>query len=254
MSKWILSLCLLLMVRVGASAQQAIPMAPHQMAEQMLIGVKNQDDVSGYITALANLSEEALQVGLASDAEKKAFWINVYNAFIQYKLQQDTAQFANRRKFFGKKDIVIAGKALSFDLIEHGILRRSKVKWAAGYMQKWFPSAFEKTQRVDSLDSRIHFALNQGAMSSPAVQFYQYTQINEQLDQAADLFMMFEINYDSSANSLSLPVLFRRYRGDFGGKKGVYTLLEQEGIIPADSQPKLVYTKYDWSLSVANFR
>lgn len=254
MNKWIFSLCLLLMTTLGVAAQQAIPMAPHQMAEQMLLGVKNQDDVSGYIKALANLSEEALQVGLASDAEKKAFWINVYNAFIQLKLQQDSAQFANRSQFFGKKDIVIAGKALSFDLIEHGILRRSKVKWAAGYLQKWFPSAFEKTHRVDSLDWRIHFALNQGAMSSPAVHFYQYNQMNEQLNNAANLFMMFEINYDSNRNEVSLPLLFKRYRGDFGGKKGVYNLLEKEGFIPQGSKPKLVYTKYDWSLSVANFR
>lgn len=162
---------LLLLLGSRLFAQTSIPMSPIQMSEQMLQAVKNKEDASSYVKGLAGYTEEALTIGLGNDTEKMVFWINVYNAFIQHKLKQDTSQFENRRKFFKKRDIVIAGKPLSFDDIEHGILRRSKVKWAGGHLQKWFPSGFEKKHRVEQLDWRIHFALNCGAAGCPAVDF-----------------------------------------------------------------------------------
>lgn len=207
-----------------------------------------------YVKGLAGYTQQALTVGLGNDIEKQVFWINVYNAFIQYKLKQDTSQFENRRKFFKKRDIVIAGQTLSFDDIEHGILRRSKVKWAGGYLQKWFPSDFEKTHRVTQLDWRIHFALNCGAAGCPAVDFYRVEEFDKQLENGVNLFLMFESEYDSTANIMTLPKLFSWYRKDFGGKKGIYELLEKREYIPAGSKPKLKYSEYDWQLSVANYR
>lgn len=231
-----------------------IPMHPIQMSEQMLQAVKNQEDPQPYIKGLAKYTEEALTIGLGNDTEKQVFWINVYNAFIQYKLKQDTSQFDNRRKFFKKRDIVVAGKALSFDDIEHGILRRSKVKWAGGYLQKWFPSDFEQKHRVEQLDWRIHFALNCGAAGCPAVDFYRVEALDKQLENGVNLFLMFESEYDSTNNVIVLPKLFSWYRKDFGGKKGIYKLLEKREYIPQGSTPKLKYSVYDWRLSVANYR
>lgn len=249
-------IALVLFVFIGSQlkAQTPIPMSPIQMSEQMLQAVKNQEDPTPYIKGLSRYTEEALTVGLGSDTEKQVFWINVYNAFIQYKLKQDTSQFENRNKFFKKRDIVIAGRVLSFDDIEHGILRRSKVKWAGGYMQKWFPSDFEKKHRVEKLDWRIHFALNCGAAGCPAVDFYQVDALDKQLENGVNLFLMFESEYDSTANVMVLPKLFSWYRKDFGGKKGIYALLEKREYIPAGSKPKLKYSEYDWQLSVANYR
>lgn len=236
------------------NAQTPIPMTPVQMSEQLLQAVKNQEDAQPYVKGLAGLTEEALSVGLGNDTEKLVFWINVYNAFIQYKLKQDTSQFENRRKFFKKRDIVIAGRVLSFDDIEHGLIRRSKVKWAGGYLQRLFPSDFEKKHRVSQLDWRIHFALNCGAAGCPAVDFYTVEALDKQLENGVNLFLMFESEYDSTSNVMTLPKLFSWYRKDFGGKKGIYEILEKREYIPAGSQPKLKYSEYDWQLSVANYR
>jgi hypothetical protein len=72
-------------------------------------------------------------------------------------------RLSNKKSFFTVKQINVANKQLSLDEIEHGILRRSKIKWSLGYLNKLFPSAFEKHQRADKADYRIHFALNCGA-------------------------------------------------------------------------------------------
>jgi len=230
------------------------PVNPVGLSMELLSGVRYKADVSGMLKVLADLKEEQLAVALVNDDAKKAFWINIYNAMIQHQLSQDTSSYVNRRKFFRAKSIVVAGQKLSFDDIEHGMLRGSKVKWAGGYIHKLVPSPFERKFRVSQLDWRIHFALNCGAMSCPAVFQYSQPEIDKQLENSTNLFLMFETTYDSVANTIQLPKLFSWFRNDFGGKKGIYTLLQAREIIPAGSTPKIAYTKYDWSLSVANYR
>ena len=230
------------------------PVNPVGLSMELLNGVRYKTDVSGMLKVLAELSEEQLAVALHSDDAKKTFWINIYNAMIQYQLSQDTSSYVNRRKFFRSKNIVVASQKLSFDDIEHGMLRGSKVKWAGGFIHKLVPSAFERKFRVVELDWRVHFALNCGAMSCPAVFQYNQAEIDKQLENSTNLFLMFETSYDSTANTLQLPKLFSWFRNDFGGKKGTYKLLEAREIIPVGSKPKITYTKYDWSLSVANFK
>lgn len=230
------------------------PVNPVGLSMELLNGVRYKTDVAGMLKVLAELKEEQLEVALVNDDAKKAFWINVYNAMIQHQLGQDTSSYVNRRKFFRSKNIVVAGQKLSFDDIEHGMLRGSKVKWAGGYIHKLVASPFERKFRVEKLDWRIHFALNCGAMSCPAVFQYNQGEIDKQLENSTNLFLMFETAYDSTANSIQVPKLFSWFRKDFGGKKGIYELLQARDIIPAGATPKITYTKYDWSLSVANYR
>lgn len=248
-----LSFVFLLLASMGLSNADT-PVNPVGLSMELLTAVRYGTDVNGILKTMAHLTEDELAAGLTDDAAKMTFWLNVYNAMIQYKLSQDTATYVKRNKFFRTRDIVVAGRQLSFDQIEHGMLRRSKVKWAGGYLNKWFPSAFEKRFRVEQLDWRIHFALNCGAMSCPAVQQYDRNELDQQLDNATTLFLMFETEYDSTANTFALPKLFRWFQKDFGGKAGIYDILEKREFIPAGTRPKLVYTEYDWSLSVGNYR
>jgi hypothetical protein len=239
---------------MGLMTMAETPVNPVGLSGELLSTVRYKLDPSGMMKVLAEFDREQLDVALNNDDQKKTFWINIYNAFIQYKLQQDTSQFINRNKFFRTRDIVVAGQKLSFDDIEHRMLRRSQVKWGGGYLKRWFPGNFEKAYRVDELDWRIHFALNCGAMSCPAVDQYRADNINQQLDNATNLFLMFETEYDSTANTFTLPKLFSWYRGDFGGKTGIIELMQKLEYLPAGTKPKLVFKPYDWSLSVANFR
>lgn len=248
-----LSFVFLLLASMGLSNADT-PVNPVGLSMELLTAVRYGTDVNGILKTMAHLTEDELAAGLTDDAAKMTFWLNVYNAMIQHKLSQDTATYVKRNKFFRTRDIVVAGRQLSFDQIEHGMLRRSKVKWAGGYLNKWFPSAFEKRFRVEQLDWRIHFALNCGAMSCPAVQQYDRNELDQQLDNATTLFLMFETEYDSTANTFALPKLFRWFQKDFGGKAGIYDILEKREFIPAGTRPKLVYTEYDWSLSVGNYR
>ncbi|MBA4302711.1 MAG: DUF547 domain-containing protein [Sphingobacteriaceae bacterium] len=247
---WMMAVLLLATPMVKADT----PVNPVGLSMELLNGVRYKTDVSGMLKVLAELQEEQLAVALINDDAKKVFWINVYNAMIQYQLAKDTSSYVNRRKFFRSRNIVVAGQKLSFDDIEHGMLRGSKVKWAGGYIHKLVPSAFERKFRVEKLDWRIHFALNCGAMSCPAVFQYTQAEVDKQLENSTNLFLMFETAYDSTTNTLQLPKLFSWFRNDFGGKKGIYSLLQAQDIIPAGSTPKITYTKYDWSLSVANYK
>ena len=246
-------LFLFLLVANMASAQQ-LPASPVNLANELLAMVKQKQEVKQFVGALEQVSPEALSTALYSDDVKLAFWINIYNAFIQIKLQEDSNAYANRSKFFKSRTIILAGQKLSFDDIEHGILRSAKVKWSLGYLNNPFLSKYIKSAKVHELDWRIHFALNCGAMSCPLVEFYDAKDIRKQLENSTNLFLMFESAYDSTTNEMKLPKLFRWFKGDFGGKKGIYKILETREYIPVGSKPKLVYTEYDWSLAPAKFR
>jgi hypothetical protein len=148
----------------------------------------------------------------------------------------------------------VAGKTFSLDKIEHGILRKSKIKWSLGYLNKLFPGNTEKQLRVSKLDYRLHFALNCGAKSCPPIAFYNPENLNAQLDIAAKAYLSAEALYTKESNILQLPALVSWFRRDFGGKKKIVALLKQKNIIDAAVQPEIKFKKYDWSLYLDNFK
>ena len=149
---------------------------------------------------------------------------------------------------------MVAGKIFSLDKIEHGILRRSKIKWSLGYFSKLFPKKTEKNLRVDKLDYRIHFALNCGAKSCPPIAFYNPENINTQLDAAATAYLTAEAEYDAATNVLKLPAILSWFRRDFGGKQKMIELLKSKQLLNADVNPKIKFKKYDWTLYLNNYK
>lgn len=224
------------------------------LSEQFIYAAKTGTNTASLIDSLQALSYGNLRNHLTTDDEKKAFWINIYNGFTHVFLDKHPEQYQKRSAFFGAKQITIAGKVFSLDAIEHGILRHSKIKWSEGYLNKWFPSTTEKQLRVDTLDYRIHFALNCGAKSCPPIAFYNSSKINTQLDIATKAYLTGEANYNDNNKTLELPTLMSWFRHDFRGKKGMLALAKQLGIVPADQQPKIEFKKYDWNLYLDNFK
>ena len=147
----------------------------------------------------------------------------------------------------------MAGKTFSLDDIEHGILRRSKIKWSLGYLNKLFPGATQKALRVNNLDSRIHFALNCGAKSCPPIAFYDADKINDQLDLATRAYLSSEANYNAGKNTLQLPAIMGWFRHDFKGKRNMLLLAKKFDIIPENAKPSIAFAKYDWSLFLNNY-
>lgn len=225
-----------------------------RISQDFLYAVKVGEETKNYIDTLANANSITLSNQLNNDKKRIGFWLNIYNGFTQVTLKNNPDQYKTRNSFFSNKQIKIAGQKLSLDDIEHGILRRSKIKWSEGYLSKIFPSKFEKMFRVDSLDYRIHFALNCGAKSCPAIAFYKPENIDQQLDLAIKVYLSAECEYDTLTNVVKVPALMGWFRNDFGGKRNMQTILKENDIIPQESFPKISFKKYDWSLSLDNYK
>jgi len=227
------------------------PAAVADASTRLLEAVRTGEETAQLVAFLAELEESALDE--LDDDAAKAFWLNVYNAFVQLRLAEDADRFADRRQFFGAEELTVAGADLSLDDVEHGILRRSKSKFGLGYLPSPFPGAFERRHRLESVDPRIHFALNCGAASCPPILAYEAESVDDALDVAAESYLATEVEYDPDAGVAEVPRLLLWYRGDFGGRRGIYRHLRRYGPVPADATPKVRYRRYDWSLAPGRF-
>lgn len=225
-----------------------------QLSQDFLYAAKTGDSTEAYLLQLKNIALSELVQLVDTDDEKKAFWINLYNAYTQVILKNNPDQYKKRGQFFGSRQMEIAGHRFSLDDIEHGILRRSKIKWSLGYLNKLFPGKTEKLLRVNKLDYRLHFALNCGAKSCPPIAFYRPEDINVQLDVAAKAYLGGEAQYDAANNSVLLPAIMGWFRHDFGGKKRMTGILQRQSVIPADKTPRIRFKKYDWTLYLQNYK
>jgi len=59
------------------------PDQPNNLSEQLLLDVKKKKDTSSIQLQLAELALDFLAQHLINDEQKKAFWINIYNAYYQ---------------------------------------------------------------------------------------------------------------------------------------------------------------------------
>lgn len=226
------------------STKNTHPKNPIAFSQKFLLSQKSGKQTTAYVDTLLSLDAEKLSKQLVTDTEKTAFWINCYNALVQYKLEKDSASFSNRETFFNKRDIKIGDENLSLNDIENGILRLKTVKQKEQFIAPFRPK---------SLDYRIHFALNCGATSCPPIAYYDPTDLDKQLTLAERSFVTNSVFYDTVKNEIEINELFKWFSDDFGGETGVLDLLKKNQIIPPWSNPTIIYTKYDWNLSSKKF-
>tara|TARA_B110000046_G_scaffold28052_1_gene28827 strand:- start:137480 stop:138295 length:816 start_codon:yes stop_codon:yes gene_type:complete len=220
---------------------------------EMIDAVKNKKNTDRLKARYEKLNADTLAKYLKTESQKKAFWINTYNAYIQILLTENSELFEDRGNFFGKPRIIIAHRKLSFDDIEHGIIRGSKMKLSLGLLRNPFTGDFEKKLRTKNEDGRIHFVLNCGAKSCPLISTYDAKTFESKLDKVAKCFLHQVSTYDKANNSVLTTPLFSWFRGDFEGKNGMLKLLKQYEVIPEESKPKITYDTYDWTLNLGNF-
>ncbi|TVR66882.1 MAG: DUF547 domain-containing protein [Gemmatimonadales bacterium] len=201
---------------------------------------------------LSTLSDQEMAPVLDQRDAGLAFWVNVYNAATQLRLQREPELFTDRRRFFGTPCVKVAGKRLSLDEVEHGILRGGKPKLGLGFI----PGIFSRAPfpGVDlPLDSRIHFALNCGAASCPPIAAYTAGGIETELALATRSYLEQEVRYDPDRNVAILPRICLWYLGDFGGLRGLRALLQESEIVPTDGSPTLRFSSYDWRPTPGRF-
>ena len=223
------------------------------LAQQYMYAAKTGEPITQLAGQLDALDYGQLKDSLRTEQAKKAFWINLYNGYTQVALKENPGRYRKRTAFFGHKGLKVSGIPMSLDFIEHAILRRSKIKWSMGYLNKLFPSRKEKDLRVANVDYRIHFALNCGAKSCPPIAFYREDGLEAQLNLATMSYLTGVVRYDAASNTVRLPRLMSWFRADFGGKKGMLDILKLYQLLPPEAQPRIVFLPYDWTLDLNNY-
>jgi hypothetical protein len=186
--------------------------------------------LAGYLATLAQA-----QVAGMSEAEEKAFWINAYNAaIINGVLQGYTAEnVLARKRFFSWYTLPVAGEQRSPDEIEHQILRKK----------------FH--------DPRIHFAIVCASSSCPKLRREAYVpeRLDQQLDEAARVFINDPMRNRIDAQQVVLSQLFQWFAEDFVRNAGSvpafvqrFVADDKSAILNAKSN-ELRYLEYNWTLN-----
>src|SRR6056297_2770925 len=230
-----------------------------EISMELVKAVRDEKYTTPLKQMLADVPEHELYNSLDTEQKKKAFWINIYNAYVQILLLDDPGLFEDRNSWFGynffsSPQVVIAGKELSFDDIEHGIMRRSKIKLSMGYLDQWFVDDFVERFWWNEVDPRIHFALNCGAASCPYIAVYDPDRVEEQLDITTENYLEQTTDYYPDENKVEVNKLMSWFRADFGGSSGAIQMLKKYDVIPENADPDISYKDYDWTLELGNYK
>jgi hypothetical protein len=202
----------------------------------------------GYLERLASARLEGLD-----EAERLAFWINVYNAWTieQINAHGERESIRNINKTLGllplkgpwsEKMVRAAGRTLSLDDVEHEIIR----------------------EEFD--EPRIHFALVCAALGCPPLRREAYTgrRLEEQLDDQARVFLREspgKNRVDLARGTVWLSPILTWYAGDFGGSDEAlgrflarYWPEGAERELLLSGRFRVRKTDYDWSLNSTDTR
>ncbi len=229
--------------------------SPVDCSAELLVAYRTDQEPTPYLTRLAEYDDDALRRIRTDRDAALAFWSNLYNAGTQRLLDEHPNRYDSPLRFFrffSTPAVTVAGHSLSLDDIEQGLLR-GRSKYGLGYLPRFLPDTFETRYRLDSVDPRIHFALNCGAESCPAIRAYTPEAIDEQLDMATRAYLDATVQYDPDANRVHVPRVMLWYRGDFGGKRGIRAFLREYDAIPAGTSPAVAFLSWDWTKAGRRF-
>lgn len=107
-------------------------------------------------------------------------------------------------------------------------------------------------------EPRVHFALVCAAKGCPPLRTEPYVaaRLEEQLDDQARTFLeqRAKNRYDAASRTLYLSPIFKWYRDDFtAGRRSLVEFVQPylKGGLPAESDLRIKFTDYDWSLNAA---
>jgi len=186
--------------------------------------LNNRESLDNY---LANLGRHAPKDHW-STSEKKAYWINAYNAFtIQLILNNYPVKSIKKLSDpWGQKFILIDGKMMSLNTIEHEILR---------------PMG----------DSRIHFAIVCASESCPKLSdcAFEAKTLNDQLDQAAHDFINAPSKNNLAPATIKISKIFKWFKADFPKGNAFITYLNNYSTTAISPQTKIEFLSYNWALN-----
>jgi len=215
-------------------------------------------EVRGFTAALNSFDPAVL----ATVQEKKAFWINLYNALVI-----DAVVSLGIREtvwevpmLFSRAGYGIGGRFFSADMIEHGILRANSKPPYPLSKPCYSQGSPEIILVVRPLDPRIHFALVCGAKGCPSIRFYEPERLDEQLDLATRAFVNGGTRIDRARGEVTVSRIFKWYAADFGGLesgpgRGLAGFLAQfienssDGAWLRTARVRFRFSDYNWKLN-----
>ncbi|KAL3806649.1 hypothetical protein ACHAXA_001951 [Cyclostephanos tholiformis] len=194
-----------------------------------------------------------------NDDARLAFVINLYNVMIKYAFCKVGIPLtsSDRASFYGDVSVDVGGDILSFDDLEHGILRGNTRH--PYQLARRFTTPNRQRLALSRLDPRIHFALNCGANSCPPIKWYTPEGIDRELQLAAMAFCEHDDNVriDEENRQVHFSKLLHWYQSDFAPSKddlpkAVAKYLSKEKKSKLDRLTKdgnfgVKFIDYDWS-------
>ena len=244
---------LLLLTACGryTAAPADLEPTPNEISAQFLEGLRDGRKVDDLVDRLASYDPGELAGALDTRERKLAFWVNVYNGMVQYLLTKDPTLYDDRGAFFSTPRFTVAGRELSPNEMEHGIIRGGENRFGLGFIPQLFTDKFSRTFRVKGGDSRVHFALNCGASDCPPVGIYRPETYNQQIDARVRSYLAEHSRVEDRDGDRVLVTspLFSWFRGDFRDHDGVDDFLVAYGVLSeADKNLDREYENYDWTL------
>ncbi|WP_136480238.1 DUF547 domain-containing protein [Cognatitamlana onchidii] len=189
---------------------------------------------SGFKTEKTQLHAylNALSQNMPNDSWSKqailAYWINAYNAMtIDLILRYyPIKSIKDIKKPWEQRHWELAGKWHNLNEIEHAILRKMD-------------------------DPRIHFAIVCAAVSCPKLsnKAYVETQLDDQLNNAAKVFLNDRSKNELSPTKLELSKIFQWFSKDFKQNGSLVDFLNQYSKSPISEKAKKTFKNYNWDLN-----
>ena len=215
----------------SSSGAAADPLALSTRLQQLILALKSEfvrEDGTGVDYAAARgsaafaeycLAARDLQLveveALGDEAERRCFFINLYNALTIAGLVTTTPLPESPQKvadFYNSVAYRVGSRTLTLNDIEHGILRGNGVQPAS--RKPHWAADDERARLALPLDPRIHFALNCGAKSCPPIRVLTPGNLEFGLKAAAAGFLENHTEVDEQGVELSSLLLW--YGRDFG--------------------------------------
>lgn len=225
---------------------------PPAVARRLLERIRHGEPTEQCIRIIADLTDSDIAVLRTDRRAGLAFWLNVYNAAAQLLLDRRPGLFESRWRFFRADAITVAGAELSLDDVEHGILRNGRSKYGFGYLPRLARTGVDP-EYAPGLDPRIHFAINCGAASCPAVLVYEAAEVDRSLDDATRSYLDRSVEYDPDRDRVRVPRVCLWFVGDFGGPSGLREFLREFDQIPSNASPSLRFASFDWTRTPRQF-
>ncbi|MFA0566713.1 DUF547 domain-containing protein [Vibrio gallaecicus] len=205
-----------------------VKQSQHTLVHYQAVSTEDKAKLEQYIKLLEQVNPLDY-----SKAEQYAYWVNLYNAVTvdlilnAYPIKSIT-KLGGLFSFgpWGDDVVVVNGKSLTLNDIEHRILRPI---WQ---------------------DPRTHYAVNCASLGCPNLQSEAFTSDNTEilLEQAATEYINSNKGVLIENNKLQLSSIYEWFAVDFGTEKQLIQHLDQYRTKPVTNTNKISYD-YDWSLN-----